>query len=74
MLEDYISRVTGEADVKKILIVGGAGKEQFGPFPDTISLLETGILINMVFLKLVLQVIQKEVLILQIKRSKRPFF
>ncbi len=43
MLEDYISRVTGEADVKKILIVGGAGKEQFGPFPDTISLLETGI-------------------------------
>ena len=43
MLEDYIARVTGEANVKKILIIGGAGKEQIGPFPDTISLLETGI-------------------------------
>ena len=43
MLVDYVSRVTGEADVKKILIIGGAGKEQIGPFPDTISLLETGI-------------------------------
>ena len=43
MLEDYIARVTGEANVKKILLVGGAGKEQIGPFPDTISLLETGI-------------------------------
>ena len=38
-----IKREMIEADVKKILIVGGAGKEQFGPFPDTISLLETGI-------------------------------
>ena len=43
MLEDYVSRVTGEADVKKILIIGGAGKKQLGPFADTISLLETGI-------------------------------
>ena len=43
MLEDYLSRVTGEADVKKILIIGGAGKEQLGPFKDTISLLETGV-------------------------------
>ena len=43
MLEDYVSRITGEANVKKILIVGGAGKEQIGPYADTISLLETGI-------------------------------
>ena len=43
MLEDYVSRITGEADVTKILIIGGAGKEQIGPFPDSISLLETGI-------------------------------
>ena len=43
MLEDYVSRVTGEADVTKILIIGGAGKDQIGPFPDSISLLETGI-------------------------------
>ena len=37
MLEDYVSRVTGEADVKNIN-KGGAGK-QLGPFADTISLL-----------------------------------
>ena len=43
MLEDYVSRITGEANVTKILIIGGAGKEQIGPFPDSISLLETGI-------------------------------
>mgnify|MGYP001247891287 CR=1 FL=1 len=43
MLEDYVSRITGEANVKKILIVGGAGKEQIGPYADTLSLLETGI-------------------------------
>ena len=43
MLEDYVSRIAGEANVKKILIVGGAGKEQIGPYADTISLLETGI-------------------------------
>ncbi len=43
MLEDYVSRITGEANVKKILIVGGAGKEQIGPYADTVSLLETGI-------------------------------
>ena len=43
MLEDYLSRVTGEADVKKILIIAGAGKEQLGPFKDSISLLETGV-------------------------------
>ncbi len=43
MLEDYVARVTGEAGVKKILIIGGAGKEQIGPFPDTVSLLETGV-------------------------------
>ena len=43
MLEDYVSRIVGEANVKKILIVGGAGKEQIGPYADTVSLLETGI-------------------------------
>ncbi len=43
ILEDYVQRVTGEAGVKKILIVAGAGKSQLGPYPDTISLLETGI-------------------------------
>ena len=43
MLLDYVSRITGEADVKKILIIGGASKKQLGPFPDTLSLLETGI-------------------------------
>ncbi len=43
MLEDYVSRIVGEANVKKILIVGGAGKHQIGPYADTVSLLETGI-------------------------------
>ena len=43
MLEDYVQRVTGEADIKKILIVAGAGKDQLGPYPDSTSLLETGI-------------------------------
>ncbi|MFL2790547.1 MAG: methylenetetrahydrofolate reductase [Paracoccaceae bacterium] len=43
MLEDYVERVTGEAEVRKILTVAGAGKEQLGPFPDSTSLLETGI-------------------------------
>ena len=43
MLEDYVSRIAGEANVKKILIVGGAGKDQIGPYADTVSLLETGI-------------------------------
>ena len=43
MLEDYVKRVTGEAAVTKILTVAGAGKEQLGPFPDSTSLLETGI-------------------------------
>ena len=43
MLEDYVQRVTGEADIKKILIVAGAGKDQLGPYPDSASLLETGI-------------------------------
>ena len=42
-LEDYVKRVTGEAAVTKILTVAGAGKEQLGPFPDSTSLLETGI-------------------------------
>ena len=43
MLEDYVARVTGEAGVRKILIIAGAGKQQLGPFPDTVSLLETNI-------------------------------
>ena len=43
MLEDYVSRIAGEANVKKILIVGGRRKEQIGPYADTVSLLETGI-------------------------------
>ena len=43
MLEDYVQRVTGEAGVEKILTVAGAGKSQLGPYPDTVSLLETGI-------------------------------
>ena len=43
MLEDYVQRVTGEAGIKKILIVAGAGKDQLGPYPDSASLLETGI-------------------------------
>ena len=43
MLEDYVQRIAEEAGTKKILIVAGAGKDQLGPYPDTISLLETGI-------------------------------
>ena len=43
MLEDYVKKVTSEAGVKKILTIAGAGGKQLGPFPDTISLFETGI-------------------------------
>ena len=43
MLEDFISRVTSEAGVRKILIIGGAGPIQEGPFSDSMSLLETGL-------------------------------
>ncbi len=43
ILEDYVERVTGEAGVNKILTVAGAGNNQTGPYPDSLSLLETGI-------------------------------
>jgi len=42
-LEDYISRVVGEAGVDRVLTVGGAVAEQVGEYGDSMQLLETGL-------------------------------
>jgi len=43
MLENYLARVTSEAGVKRVLAIGGADKKPVGDFPDSISMLATGL-------------------------------
>jgi methylenetetrahydrofolate reductase (NADPH) len=43
MLEDYLSRVTGEAGVDHVLAIAGALDRPLGPYADSMSLLDTGL-------------------------------
>jgi methylenetetrahydrofolate reductase (NADPH) len=43
MLEDYIARVSGEADVDHVLVIAGAVKNPVGPYTDSTQLLATGL-------------------------------
>ncbi len=42
MLDDYLSAVTGEAGVERVLCIAGAVKEPLGPYSDSMELLATG--------------------------------
>ena len=42
--DDYVSRLVGEADVKQVVVLGGAVDRPVGEFSDSMQLLETGVL------------------------------
>lgn len=43
-LEEFIGRATGEAGVQKALVIGGDDPEPAGPYADSVTLIEDGIL------------------------------
>ncbi|VAW12860.1 5,10-methylenetetrahydrofolate reductase [hydrothermal vent metagenome] len=43
-LADFLARITGEAGVGDVLVVGGGAARPFGPYAASIDVLETGIL------------------------------
>ena len=42
--EDYVTRLRNEADVKQVVVLGGAVDKPVGEFSDSMQLLETGVL------------------------------
>jgi methylenetetrahydrofolate reductase (NADPH) len=43
-LEDYVARLRGEADVKQVVVLGGAVDTPVGAFADSMQVLDTGVL------------------------------